>query len=37
MKVTTISYGEELPMDPASNEAAWVKNRRDHFVVFSKK
>jgi peptidoglycan-associated lipoprotein len=37
MKITTISYGEELPMDPASNEEAWAKNRRDHFVVFSKK
>jgi peptidoglycan-associated lipoprotein len=37
MKITTISYGEELPVDPASTEEAWSKNRRDHFVVFSKK
>ncbi len=37
MRITTISYGEELPLDPGSNEAAWAKNRRDHFVVFSKK
>lgn len=37
MKITTISYGEELPMDPGSTEAAWAKNRRDHLVVFSKK
>jgi peptidoglycan-associated lipoprotein len=37
MKITTISYGEELPMDPASTEAAWSKNRRDHFVIFSMK
>ena len=29
----TISYGEERPMDPASNEDAWAKNRRAHFVI----
>jgi peptidoglycan-associated lipoprotein len=27
-RVTTTSYGEERPIDPASNEAAWAKNRR---------
>ncbi|WP_305044706.1 peptidoglycan-associated lipoprotein Pal [Geoalkalibacter sp.] len=27
-----ISYGEERPLDPASNEAAWAKNRRAEFV-----
>jgi peptidoglycan-associated lipoprotein len=32
-RLTTISYGEEKPVDPASNEAAWTKNRRAHFVV----
>jgi len=32
-RITTISYGEELPLDPSHNEAAWAKNRRDHFVV----
>ncbi|MCB0323850.1 MAG: peptidoglycan-associated lipoprotein Pal [Bdellovibrionales bacterium] len=26
-----VSYGEELPLDPASNESAWSKNRRAHF------
>ncbi len=26
--ITTISYGEEKPLDPASNEYAWSKNRR---------
>ncbi|HKK01961.1 MAG TPA: peptidoglycan-associated lipoprotein Pal, partial [Desulfuromonadales bacterium] len=26
-----ISYGEERPLDPAHNEAAWAKNRRDEF------
>lgn len=27
-RVQTISYGEERPVDPSSNEAAWAKNRR---------
>jgi peptidoglycan-associated lipoprotein len=31
--VSTVSYGEELPVDPAHNEAAWAKNRRAHFKV----
>jgi peptidoglycan-associated lipoprotein len=30
-----ISYGEEVPLDPASNEAAWSKNRRGHLLVVS--
>jgi peptidoglycan-associated lipoprotein len=29
----TISYGEEVPLDPGQNEAAWAKNRRVHFSV----
>lgn len=29
----TVSYGEERPLDPGSNEDAWAKNRRAHFVV----
>ena len=32
-RLTTISYGEERPVDPRSMEEAWDKNRRDHFVV----
>ena len=32
-RVSTISYGEDLPLDPGHDEAAWAKNRRDHFVV----
>ncbi|HPQ44187.1 MAG TPA: peptidoglycan-associated lipoprotein Pal [Syntrophales bacterium] len=36
-RITTISYGEELPVDPGQNEEAWAKNRRDHFIVFPKK
>jgi peptidoglycan-associated lipoprotein len=31
--MTTVSFGEERPLDPASNEEAWAKNRRSHFVV----
>jgi peptidoglycan-associated lipoprotein len=32
-RLTTISYGEERPVDPRHNEKAWSKNRRAHFVV----
>lgn len=35
-RLTTISYGEELPLDPGHNEEAWAKNRRAHFVVTPK-
>ena len=35
-RLSTVSYGEELPLDPAKNEAAYAKNRRDHFNVTSK-
>lgn len=27
-RLNVISYGKERPLDPASNEAAWAKNRR---------
>ena len=30
-RISTISYGEESPVDPGHNEAAWTKNRRDDF------
>jgi peptidoglycan-associated lipoprotein len=33
-RIKTISYGEEMPLDKGHDEAAWAKNRRDHFVVF---
>ena len=29
----TVSFGEENPLDPASDDEAWAKNRRAHFVV----
>jgi peptidoglycan-associated lipoprotein len=32
-RLNTISYGEERPLDPASSEDAWAKNRRAHFVI----
>lgn len=32
-RMSTISYGKELPLDPASNDAAWAKNRRAHFSL----
>ena len=32
-RIKTISYGEERPLDPASNETAWAKNRRAHFIL----
>lgn len=33
LKIYTISYGEERPIDPDHNEAAWSRNRRGHFVI----
>ncbi|MCB0353944.1 MAG: peptidoglycan-associated lipoprotein Pal [Bdellovibrionales bacterium] len=32
-RMSTVSYGEDLPLDPRSNEVAWAKNRRAHFRV----
>ena len=32
-RLTTISYGEERPVDPRHNREAWAKNRRAHFVI----
>lgn len=32
-RIVTISYGEERPADPAHNEQAWAKNRRDTFQL----
>ena len=30
-RMSIVSYGEELPLDPGHNEVAWAKNRRAHF------
>ena len=32
-RLTTVSYGEERPLDPGADEDAWTKNRRAHFVI----
>lgn len=32
-RLSTISYGEERPVDFSSNESAWAKNRRAHFRI----
>ena len=32
-RMQTVSLGKERPLDPASNEQAFAKNRRAHFVV----
>ena len=32
-RLSTISFGKEKPIDPEHTEAAWVKNRRTHFVL----
>jgi len=29
----TVSFGKEMPVDSASNEAAWAKNRRAEFGI----
>jgi peptidoglycan-associated lipoprotein len=32
-RLSTISYGEEIPVCRESNEECWQKNRRDRFVT----
>jgi peptidoglycan-associated lipoprotein len=32
-RLSTISYGEERPLDPGHDEEAWAKNRRAAFVL----
>ncbi len=32
-RLSTVSYGEERPVDFANNERAWAKNRRAHFNI----
>lgn len=34
-RIETISYGSEVPLDPAHTEAAWAVNRRVHFTPFT--
>lgn len=35
-RISTISYGEEKPLDPGHIEEAWTKNRRAEFIVLTK-
>lgn len=32
-KIQTVSFGADMPADPASSESAWAKNRRAEFGV----
>ncbi len=32
-QITVVSFGEERPVDAASNEAAWAKNRRAEIIM----
>ncbi len=32
-RISTISYGEERPLDPRHTQEAWAKNRNDGFVI----
>lgn len=32
-RLSTVSYGEERPVDFGNNESAWGKNRRAHFKI----
>lgn len=35
-RITTISYGKELPLCQDESESCWAQNRRAHFVILSK-
>jgi len=35
-RISTISYGEERPLDPRHCEEAWAKNRRDEFKLIKR-
>ena len=35
MRVDTMSYGKDRPVDPGHDESAWKKNRRDDFIVLT--
>jgi peptidoglycan-associated lipoprotein len=32
-RMSTVSFGEERPVDPGHDESSWAKNRRAAFVV----
>jgi peptidoglycan-associated lipoprotein len=35
-RLRTVSYGKEFPFDPGTDEGAYAKNRRAHFVITAK-
>jgi len=35
-RISTISFGAEMPVDPGQTEEAYDKNRRAHFVILAK-
>ncbi len=35
-RIQTVSFGEEMPADPGSDDAAWARNRRAEFGVVPK-
>ena len=37
LRIRTISYGKDKPVDPGHDAAAWAKNRRDDFVLLRPK
>jgi len=37
MRIRTISYGKDKPVDTGHDESAWAKNRRDDFVLLHPK
>jgi peptidoglycan-associated lipoprotein len=36
-RIETVSYGEERPLDPGHNEAAWATNRNAQFEILTAK
>lgn len=36
-QLSTISYGEEIPLQKGSDESAFAQNRRAHFALYRKK
>ncbi|MEW5724878.1 MAG: OmpA family protein [Thermodesulfobacteriota bacterium] len=34
-RMAPVTYGEEVPLDPGHDEAAWARNRRAQFVITS--
>ncbi|MGV3771969.1 MAG: OmpA family protein [Verrucomicrobiales bacterium] len=34
-RITTVSNGEDMPIDMGNDDAAWAQNRRDDFIVIT--